>query len=273
MKQFILQSAPDESGIVRLSGADYHYLARVRRFTTGTVFNALLPNGETVQIRVRTVKRDWLEGECVPDAGPTPLQSAPIPLISLFQALPKGAKMDLIVRQAVECGVAEIVPFTSVHSVPKIADDKDRIVRWERIVREARQQSGSSIATAVHAPLSVDGLLHHWNIMQEQHGNEAKGIMLHPLVVQASLVAQAKCASFHACLEHSDTCKSIALAIGPEGGFSPSEAARFTAAGFTAITLGNTILRTETAVVYAIAAIRIILLERASWILNSPARQ
>ncbi|MDR2417949.1 MAG: 16S rRNA (uracil(1498)-N(3))-methyltransferase [Treponema sp.] len=267
MKQFILRSAPDELGIVRLSGTDYHYLARVRRFTAGTVFNALLPNGETARIRVRAVSGNWLEGERIADAAPARMQSVAIPLISLFQALPKGTKMDLIVRQAVECGVAEIVPFTSAHSVPKIADDKDRIARWERIVREARQQSGSSVATVVHAPLSFDGLLQHWNAMQEQHGAGVKGIMLHPLVAQAALV------SFHACLEHSDTCKSIALAVGPEGGFSPNEASRFAAAGFTALTLGNTILRTETAAVYAVAAIRIILLERASWILNSSARQ
>lgn len=272
MKQFILQSAPDESGIVRLSGADYHYLARVRRFTTGTVFNALLPNGETARIQVRAVSGDWLEGERIADAGPALMPEA-IPQISLFQALPKGVKMDLIVRQAVECGVAEIVPFTSAHSVPKIADDKDRIARWERIVREARQQSGSGVATVVHAPLSFDGLLQHWTAMQEQHARRVKGIMLHPTVAQAARVAHAAPVSFHACLEQSDTHKPIALAVGPEGGFSPSEAARFTAAGFTALTLGNTILRTETAVVYAVAAIRIILLERASWILNSSAKQ
>ncbi|MDR1326605.1 MAG: 16S rRNA (uracil(1498)-N(3))-methyltransferase [Treponema sp.] len=267
MKQFILRSAPDKSGIVRLSGADYHYLARVRRFTVGTVFNALLPNGETARIRVRALSRDWLEGERIADAGSALMQPMAIPLISLFQALPKGTKIDLIVRQAVECGVAEIVPFTSTHSVPKIADDKNRIARWERITREARQQSGSGAATVVHVPLSFDGLLQHWNVMQEQYGGKVKGIMLHPLVAQASRV------SFHACLEHSDTCKSIALAVGPEEGFSPSEAARFTAAGFTALTLGNTILRTETAAVYAVAAIRIILLERTSWILNSSTRQ
>jgi 16S rRNA (uracil1498-N3)-methyltransferase len=267
MKQFILRSVPDESGVVRLSGADYHYLARVRRFTAGTVFNALLPSGETARIRVRAVGGGWLEGECVADersvdTGAVLIQPTAIPLIRLFQALPKGAKIDLIVRQAVECGVAEIVPFTSAYSVPKIADDKGRNARWERIVREARQQSGSGVATVVHAPLSFDGLLQYWDAMQEQCGR-VKGIMLHPSEAPASLV------SFHACLECSDTYKVIALAVGPEGGFSSDEAARFTAAGFTALTLGNTILRTETAAVYAVAAIRIILLERASWRLNS----
>jgi 16S rRNA (uracil1498-N3)-methyltransferase len=264
MKQFILRSMPDESGKICLFGADYHYLVRVRRFKAGMIFNALLPNGKKVQVQVLDMSDGWLEGQCV--AVPALQQLATLPPISLFQALPKGTKMDLIVRQAVECGVSEILPFASTYSVPKIADDKGRKARWERIVREARQQSGSGIATAVHAPISFDELLRHWIAMREQQGGGIKGIMLHPLAAQEPLV------SFHACLERSDACTSIVLVLGPEGGFSPDETARFTADGFTALTLGNTILRTETAAVYAVAAIRIILLERASWILNSSLR-
>jgi len=55
------------------------------------------------------------------------------------------------------------------------------------------------------------------------------------------------------------------VAIGPEGGFSDSEAQRFMTAGFKPITIGETILRTETAALYAQAAVRVLLLERDSW--------
>ena len=64
--------------------------------------------------------------------------------------------------------------------------------------------------------------------------------------------------------------ETVALAIGPEGGFSPAEVSRFLKAGFKALTIGNTILRTETAALYGAAAIRIILLERNSWAMKQP---
>jgi 16S rRNA (uracil1498-N3)-methyltransferase len=183
--------------------------------------------------------------------------------------------MDLIVRQAAEGGVSEIVPFVSAYSVPKIADKRnedsagsDKAARWWRIVREARQQSGSGTATVIHELLSFYELLRHWQDVKNRCGVNAAavGIFLHPSALLPTLT-QAGANSFHACLDEPPGC--VALAVGPEGGFSPEEATRFIAADFKPLDLGNTILRTETAAVYAVAAVRIILLERASWILNS----
>jgi 16S rRNA (uracil1498-N3)-methyltransferase len=59
-----------------------------------------------------------------------------------------------------------------------------------------------------------------------------------------------------------------AALIGPEGGFSPEEVAGFVAAGFNPVAIGNTVLRTETAALYAMAAIRVILLENHRWTLK-----
>jgi 16S rRNA (uracil1498-N3)-methyltransferase len=187
--------------------------------------------------------------------------------------------MDLIVRQAAESGVSEIVPFVSAHSIPKIADKRnedsagsDKAARWRRIVKEARQQSGSETATVIHELLSFDELLRHWQDVKNRCGVNAAavGIFLHPSALLPTTLPQARANSFHACLDEPPGC--VALAVGPEGGFSPEEATRFIAADFKPLDLGNTILRTETAAVYAVAAVRIILLERASWILNSLPR-
>ncbi|MDR3304282.1 MAG: 16S rRNA (uracil(1498)-N(3))-methyltransferase [Treponema sp.] len=268
MKRFILPEAPDKAGMVHLSGSDYHYLVRVRRFTAGAEFSALLPDGAPTRVRVRSISAAQLAGECLPERPCERGAPTPVPTIALFQALPKGVKMDLIVRQAAEGGVSEIVPFVSAYSVPKIEGGmaSDKQARWERIVREARQQSGSEVATEIHTPLSFDGLLSHWEVMKNQYSVEAAtGIFLHP----AALLSPASASgSFHACLEAPPG--YVALAVGPEGGFSAEEAARFIAADFQPLDLGNSILRTETAAVYAVAAVRIILLERASWIRKSP---
>ncbi|GHT67587.1 ribosomal RNA small subunit methyltransferase E [Spirochaetia bacterium] len=254
MKRFILSQPPDSEGLIRLTGRDYHYLVRVRRLKSGASFPALLPGGTEVEFRVHSVDGDTLLGECLAEKGRrAPIQR--IPPILLFQALPKGTKMDLIVRQAAEGGITEIVPFASEHSIPKIhGGGEEKLGRWERIVREARQQSGSGIATAVHAPLDMDGLLAYWDSIKSGRPG-SRGLLFHQDPVDEG--------SLHGYLEGRP--ELTAMVIGPEGGFSPAEVCRFLAAGFKPVKIGDTILRTETAALYGAAAIRIILLESASW--------
>ncbi|MDR0597396.1 MAG: 16S rRNA (uracil(1498)-N(3))-methyltransferase [Treponema sp.] len=267
MKRFILPSLPDDRGFVRLTGRDFHYLVRVRRLREGAVFDAALPDGRAVRVLALSLADDCLTGECLP--GVLPDETA-LPPIILFQAMPKGAKLDLIVRQAVEGGITEIRPFVSAYSVPRIAGDaspgkggmSSRVERWRRIVKEARQQSGSSTATEIAAPCSVEELLEYWETLKSRH-ERPRGIILHPQ--SAGPLAKG---SFHSYLYGNPDL--VVLAVGPEGGFSPGEVSRFATAGFKPLVIGNTILRTETASLYAAAAVRVILLENAAWTLAAP---
>jgi 16S rRNA (uracil1498-N3)-methyltransferase len=273
MKRFILTESPDSRGRVRLSGDDYHYLVRVRRLAPGEAFPALLPGGAETLVRVCSVEGGVLTGECDLPAegsgltGPVSAVSngvrPALPPIILFQALPKGGKMDLIVRQAAEGGVAEIVPFVSEHSVPCPGGGEgagNRLERWERIVKEARQQSGSRTATLVRPPLDFGGLLAYWEEITGRH-TKALGLLFHQTPLEQ--------ASLHRYLSINP--ETVVLAIGPEGGFSPAEAGRFLAAGFKPLTIGDTVLRTETAALYGAAAIRIILLESDWWLPKVPS--
>jgi 16S rRNA (uracil1498-N3)-methyltransferase len=273
MKQFILPSPPDSQGLIRLAGKDFHYLVRVRRLREGAVFNAALPDGSAVRVLVQSLADNSLTGECLPAelSDETSWTSGPMPRIILFQAMPKGAKMDLIVRQAVEGGIAEIRPFVSGFSVPRLsakaspedgAGNPVRVERWRRIAKEARQQSGSPTATEIAAPCALDEALDYWETLKS--GSERPcGIILHP--GSGSPLAQG---SFHRYLYGNPD--PVVLAIGPEGGFSPKEVSRFLAAGFKPLIIGNTILRTETASLYAAAAVRVILLENTTWTLTAP---
>jgi len=178
-----------------------------------------------------------------------------LPPIILFQSLPKGEKMDLIVRQAAEGGIEQIVPFMSEFSA--IKNNKNtwhKFTRWEKIIKEARQQSGSITPTVIRQPLSVDGLFAFWEELNAQNTG-VLGLLFHHLPLAK--------ASLHGYLYKKP--EIVALAIGPEGGFSDSEAQRFMAAGFKPVTIGETILRTETAALYAQAAVQVLLLERDSW--------
>lgn len=254
MKQFILPSLPDANGKIRLDGKDFHYLVHVRRFSVGTSFAAVSSDGGFFNVTIHAIEKDFLVGTCV--SVNSEKTEDHLPKIILFQALPKGAKMDLIVRQAAEVGLAEIVPFTSDYSVPHIdkAKASSKIQRWERIIREARQQSGSSEATSIGAITDVSGIINYWEYLKSEEKNSV-GILLHQDPLEQG--------SFHSYL--GNDVNLVSLLIGPEGGFSVKETDQFINAGFKSLVMGTSILRTETAALYAAAAIRIILLEKSSW--------
>ncbi|MDR0472628.1 MAG: 16S rRNA (uracil(1498)-N(3))-methyltransferase [Treponema sp.] len=259
MKQFLLSSLPGADGIVRLGENDYHYLARVRRLKAGSVLKAVLPNGEKTELSILSVSDAEILGQCksLKDSAQKVLPGdARYPQLILFQGLPKSARMDLIVRQAAESGITVVAPFFSAYSTAKNAgEEKNR--RWERIVKEARQQSGSPIPTSVRHPCSFDGILDYWKELKESQPRTA-GILLH----QEPLAE----GTFHDYLYNDPP--QVILAVGPEGGFSQEEACRFMSEGFKPLVMGSTILRTETAALYGAAVVRIILMERASWTLK-----
>jgi 16S rRNA (uracil1498-N3)-methyltransferase len=254
MKQFILNCEPDRNGQVRLEGGDYRYLVQVRRLAPGEYFPALLPDGAEVLVRVRSVENHVLVGEIAQAefSRGEPACRNNLPPIILFQALPKGEKMDIIVRQAAEGGLTEIVPFVSEFSIAK--EPRNKLLRWERIIKEARQQSGSTIATAIRQPVPLNGLFTYWDQKKIQWPG-VLGLLFHHLPLAN--------VGLHRYLDTSP--EAVVLVIGPEGGFSPAEADRFLVAGLKPFTIGDTILRTETAALYAAAAVRVLLLERDTW--------
>lgn len=152
--------------------------------------------------------------------------------ITLFQGLPKGEKLDLIMQKCTELGVDRLVPFMAERSIARLAGERldKRVQRWERIVREAARQSGRSsipaigfgedLRTALQSDSSSLRLL-LWEGEQDQGLRQV--------------------------LAGAGKTDSIAVIIGPEGGLTGAEAAAATAAGFQPVTLGRRILRTETA--------------------------
>lgn len=264
---------PDRNGLVQVSGAGFHYLIHVRRLKQGDRFKAFLPRGEgefpagaSVLVELVSTGAGTLTVALAGAAtGEQPAgTSGNLPPILLFQALPKGPKMDLIVRQAAEGALSEVVPFVSERSAitrNTRPGAGERPQRWERIIREALQQSGSPVFTSLHPVLDWEGLCAYWNMIRSAHPL-ALGIFLHQDPVETGDTPLAE-ANLHRYL--STVPELLVLAVGPEGGFSPDEVSRFVKTGFKPLKIGNTVLRVETAALYGAAAARVILLENSSW--------
>ncbi len=153
--------------------------------------------------------------------------------ITLFQGLPKGEKMDLIVQKATELGVDEIVPVEMEHSIVRL-DAKSaqrKVDRWNKIAYEASKQSGRQFVPKVS---NVDILK---NIIEK--------FSKYDIVVLPYEKENRQ--NLKQLLEKNRNVKNIAVVIGPEGGFSDNDLALLNMSNVHSVTLGSRILRTETA--------------------------
>ena len=162
--------------------------------------------------------------------------------ITLYQGLPKGDKMELIIQKAVELGVSRIVPVSMKHCVMKLDPKKApaKVKRWNAISESAAKQSKRMIIPEVTLPLTYK------NALAEAKDMDYK---LLPYENEAGMEGVRKAFSQMASEVFSDRSvnKKAAIFIGPEGGFDEAEVELAKACGFSSISLGRRILRTETA--------------------------
>ena len=267
MRQFIIQSNPDKKGLVQVEGKDFHYLRQVLRVKAGDMVVLRLPDGSLCDSTAAKIddsaKRITLQ-VCSAPADPALRQAqgpqtGPYIEYTLFQFIPKPQKLDLIVRQATECGVKNIVPviseYTQKGSVQAMGGG--RIERLQRIVREARQQSGSQVETTVFEPVTVEQAANLWNKMKEEAGGEenAAGYMLSERAVEGQSKGGASTSSATPC--GSATPRAVAIFCGNEGGISPDELELLVKKALLCpIHFSVNILRCETAALYGIAAVQ-----------------
>ena len=159
---------------------------------------------------------------------------------TLFQGIPKGDKMDLIVQKAVELGVSRIVPVIMSRCVVRL-NEKDIVrkqERWQRIAREAGKQCGRCKIPEVAFPDALKHIPDCQDLPQE-------------IVVPWEMSDHYGPLAF--VRDHPDV-RSLGIIIGPEGGISDEEIKLLTGFPAQVITLGRRILRTETAGLAAVSA-------------------
>lgn len=228
---------------------DYHYLVRVLRYKKGYEFSGRDSKGDFFNLKIT----DITENSCIIDVKESLTEVIKLPEIVLYQCVCKGKKMDQIIRQATEAGVSEIIPVVSDFSVSRIDTEKSaKIERWNKIVKEAIQQSGSGVNTLIGKPVTIDKLL-------EIDGSVGDiGLFFHQEVLDPG--------SLHGYL--SSESRIVSLVIGPEGGLSSRETEILFEKKFKSVYLKTNVLRAETAALYGISSVQTILLESENWVLK-----
>lgn len=224
---------------VRVTGEDAHHISNVLRMEKGEQIIACCGDGLDYIAEITNIAKDCVTANVIktePSKGESNIK------ITLFQGLPKGEKFDTVIQKSVELGVFEIVPIMLKRCVVKIDSKKKsaKTERWNKITLSAAKQCGRGIVPQVKEPLDI---------------KEAALLMKNfDLVIVA--YEEEKETTLKDVLTSCGDVKNIAVVIGPEGGIEKEELNYLieTANG-KSVTLGERILRTETAPISLISMI------------------
>ncbi len=225
---FLVDALPT-GGAYTLAGAEGHHAADVQRLRVGE--SLLLGDGVggTATATVTGVAKGRLEL----DVFQVSRVAAPSPRLVVAQGLAKGDRGELAVQVMTEVGVDEIVPWSATRSVVRWQGERGErsAQRWAATAREAAKQARRDWHPVVSAPASTAELAQRLHLVLHEEATVALSTVDLPAGGE------------------------IVLAVGPEGGIAPEELAVFEKAGAVAVRLGDSVLRTSTAGVAALAVL------------------
>lgn len=238
MARFFMAGTNLSGGTAIIRGQDAEHI-RVLRMKPGEKVVICDGKGSDYMCRLVRSDEDEAEAEIIEV---TPCKAEPSVDVTVFAGLPKGERADLIVQKCTEAGAREIVFFDCERCVarPKPTAIDGKVERFQRIAESAAKQSGRGIIPTVRfigdyiemldAAIKLDARL----FMYEEGDDRL---------------------SLRAAIENAGGFRTAAVITGPEGGFTKAEAAMARGAGFTLCSMGERILRCETAPVIALTAI------------------
>ena len=243
MRRFTITPERIAGGRVAFDRGESRHLSRVLRLRSGDTVLAADGTGREYTVRLETVGEQATGTVLGVAAGAS---ESPVQ-ITLVQSVPKGDKMEAIVRAATELGVAHVVPVLTARTVVALEAGRwrDRARRWQRIAAEAAKQCGRAVIPTVSAPRPLADFLAPDEPAELQlclwEGAATTG---EPGPGADWASGQTLAASLPPSLPSG---ARIRLLVGPEGGLSRDEVESAQARGFTIVGVGPRILRTETA--------------------------
>ena len=220
-----------------ITGSEQHHLRNVLRLTSGATVRIIDGQGNvyTAEVIDTGTNREPSEARILTHE----FHAKILPSLTLFQGLPKNDKMELILQKTTEIGVAQIVPIYSEHALQK--PSQNRYERWHRVVISATKQ-----CKRAWLPELLDSQTFEASLAQLE--KFSLRLILNPHLTQEPRPQHIKTV-----LAEISQPTSIALFVGPEGGFSDREVTAAIESGCISVTLGTNILRTETAAIVAVA--------------------
>jgi 16S rRNA (uracil1498-N3)-methyltransferase len=225
-----------------ITGDDYHHIVRVMRMKAGDEIFCVTPKGKSAICQIEEITDEmvvanvvkWEEGN----------KELPVHVV-IASGLPKGDKLELIIQKGTELGAYEFVPFTASRSIVKWDRKKSakKLERWQKISKEAAEQSHRNLIPSVKEPVSLKQLI----AMAKDYTYKLIAYEEEAWAGDASVLS--------ATLSKMVTGESLLIVFGPEGGLTSEEVTLLCDNGFLACGLGPRILRTETAPLYALSAI------------------
>ena len=229
MPRFFVDKKNIQGDCIIITGSEAHHMGTVRRLRIhdavtlfdqyGTVYEGIIVKKNNQCVHVQII-------------GKTPLVHNNAIQIVLGQSVPKGKKMDIIVQKAAELGAASIIPFYSIRSIPRFNAKKavEKTGHWQKICIEAGKQSGRLPIPIVEQVLNFNELVKrkYDDFLKIIFWEEEKERQLKEVLRQNSMP------------------KPMIFLVGPEGGFTTEEVELAAQNGFISVSLGQTVLRTET---------------------------
>lgn len=239
MPKFFINKNQIDGEIITITGDDAHHISRSLRMAVGEYITAC----DNDAIEYECALEQFSDNEVKARITRSFRSVSELPIrVHLYQALPKGEKLDFIVQKAVECGAFDITPFESERCVVKVKSDAEarKTERRNKIALEAAKQCGRGIIPVVNPTVSFSEMIESARssdavlFCYEGKNTDPIGRVLRKLTSSKQI-------------------SDISIIIGSEGGFSPSEVSTALESGFISVGLGNRILRAETAAVFALS--------------------
>lgn len=239
-RYFVKQRANENRFFI--DAEDRHHIVKVMRMDIGEEIICVDSEGNSAICKIAEITDERV----VADVVQWKIEISELPIsITIASGLPKGDKLEWIIQKGTELGANEFLPFSAARSVVKWDDKKaaKKIERWQKIAKEAAEQSHRQILPLVSNPVSFKTLLENSKDFD------------YKLAAFEEESRSGETSKFSAALQKMQKGETLLLVFGPEGGLSEEEVKALKEHGFDLCGLGPRILRTETAPLYALAAI------------------
>ncbi len=238
-RRFLVEGLEIKNGFCLITGREARHISKVLRMGRGDSMVLLDGKGGRFLAEIQSVSKENIKVQIKKPLDP--VQPSPFE-ITLCQAVIKSASMDYLIQKTSELGVTRIFPFFSYRSVVHLKTDRrqKKHHRWKEIAHNAAKQCNRDIPAEIGPPTSFEQQLTSFEnapglkviLWEKETSQDLKGLLQHygPRVFTGM--------------------------VGPEGGFTPEEVSNAQAAGFIPVSMGNRILRAETAALVLVAIVQ-----------------